>query len=29
MPTNNLAEFNEKIDKVTAQSKTDFVWTLK
>ena len=29
MPTNNLTEFNEKIDKVTAQSKTDFVWTLK
>ena len=29
MPTNNLAEFNKKIDKVIAQSKTDFVLTFK
>ena len=29
MPTNNLVEFNKKIDKVTVQNKTDFVWTLK
>ena len=29
MPTSSLVEFNDKIDKVNAQSKTDFVATFK
>lgn len=29
MPTSNLEEFNNKIDKVSAQSTTDFVQTFK
>ena len=29
MPTDNIQDFNDKINKVNPLSKTDFVWTLK